>query len=112
MGYLKCNPLNIKSRKPARPLCITCCIIWEAVPRCLLPWHLLEKLSNISRKQQWWVKARTAALGSGTQWLCLSRLLAEVDLAVIVFLLHHKCILKLIILNLLHCDFHPNLPLN
>lgn len=50
MGNLKDNPLNIKSRKPARPLCIECYIICEVIPRCLLPWHLLEELSNIIRE--------------------------------------------------------------
>jgi len=50
MGNLKDYPLNIKSRKPARPLCIAHYIICEVIPRCLLPWHLLEEFSNIIRE--------------------------------------------------------------
>lgn len=50
MGNLKDNPLNIKSRTPGRSLCIAHYIICDVIPRCLLPWHLLEELSNIIRE--------------------------------------------------------------
>lgn len=50
MGNLKDNPLNIKSRKPGRSLCIAHCIICDVIPRCLLPWHLLEEFSNIIKE--------------------------------------------------------------